>query len=129
MQTASVDTGSAELDQTLRSAVFLDAAKFPQITFESAVIETTAKTNVYRVIGELTLHGVTKGVVLSVEFGGVIRDGRARVAFMVRMMLNRKDYGISWNKALDQGALLVGDDIEITVNLEASRQAPMARSK
>ena len=68
MQTASVDTGSAELDQTLRSAVFLDAAKFPQITFESAVIETTAKTNVYRVIGELTLHGVTKGVVLSVEF-------------------------------------------------------------
>jgi polyisoprenoid-binding protein YceI len=48
---------------------------------------------------------------------------------MVRTTLNRKDYGISWNKALDQGALLVGDDIEITVNLEASRQAPMARSK
>jgi polyisoprenoid-binding protein YceI len=131
MRTASVDTGSAELDQALRSAVFLDAAKFPQITFESAVIETTAKTNVYRVIGELTLHGVTKGVVLSVESGGVVpdRDGRARVAFMVRTTLNRKDYGISWNKALDQGALLVGDDIEITVNLEASRQAPMARSK
>jgi polyisoprenoid-binding protein YceI len=131
MRTASVDTGSAELDQALRSAVFLDAAKFPQITFESAVIETTAKTNVYRVIGELTLHGVTKGVVLSVESGGVVldRDGRARVAFMVRTTLNRKDYGISWNTALDQGALLVGDDIEITVNLEASRQAPMARSK
>ena len=131
MKTGSVDTGSAELDQALRSAVFLDAAKFPQITFESTVIKTTAKTNVYQVIGELTLHGVTKQVMLWVESGGVVldRDGRARVAFMVRTTLNRKDYGISWSTALDQGALLVGDDLEITVNLEASRQAPMATSK
>jgi polyisoprenoid-binding protein YceI len=131
MKTGSVDTGSAELDQALRSAVFLDAAKFPQITFESTVIKITAETNVYQVIGELTLHGITKQVVLWVESDGVVRDrdGRARVAFMVRTTLNRKDFGISWNTALDQGALLVGNDLEITVNLEASRQAPMATSK
>ena len=72
MKTGSVDTGSAELDQALRSAVFLDAAKFPQITFENTVIKTTAKANVYQVTGELTLHGVTKQVMLWVELGGIV---------------------------------------------------------
>lgn len=131
MKTDSVDTGSAELDQQLRSADFLNAAKFPRISFQSTFIKGTAKTNVYQVMGELTLHGVTKPVVLLVEFGGVVRDpaGAARATFMVRTKLNRKDYGISWSKAFDHGALFVGDDIEITVNLEASRPAPTAPSK
>jgi polyisoprenoid-binding protein YceI len=125
MKTGSVDTGSAELDLALRSAAFLDVTRFPQITFESTAIKSTAKPNAYQVIGDLTLHGVTRPALLAVEFGGAAkdRDGNARVAFMVRGTLNRKDYGISWNKALDQGAVLVGDDVEVTLNLEASRQA------
>jgi polyisoprenoid-binding protein YceI len=131
METGSAETGSPELDNTLRSVAFLDVARFPQITFRSTAITNTPKTNIYRVTGDLTLHGVTKRVVLSVEFGGTPRgrDDNARVAFMARTTLNRKHYGISWNKVLDQGAVVVGDDIEVTVNLEASRQAPLATSK
>ena len=65
VETSSVETGSSELDYALRSAALLDAAKFPQITFESRVINSTATTNVYQISGDLTLHGVTKRVVLS----------------------------------------------------------------
>jgi polyisoprenoid-binding protein YceI len=131
VETGSVYTGSVELDQVLRSAAGLDVANFPRITFESSVIKNTPKTNIYQVMGDLTLHGVRKRVVLSVEFGGVVReqDGRTRAGFMVRTTLNRKDYAINWNKVLDQGAILIGDDIEVTVNLEAARQAPTATSK
>ena len=130
MKTGSVDTGSVELDQLLRSANFLDVARFPEITFKSASIRNTAKTNVYQVIGDLSLHGVTKRITLSVEVSGIVREGAgalARAAFMVRTSLNRKDYGINWNKVLDHGALLVGDDIKVAINLDASRQAPIRR--
>ena len=131
IKTASVDTGSVEFDQLLVSAAFLDAARYPEIAFQSSVIKSTTKANVYQVTGDLSLHGVTRLVTLLVEFGGAtrVRDGPSRVAFMVRTTLNRKDYGISWNKVLDQGAVLVGEAIEITVNLEASRQVPTATSR
>jgi polyisoprenoid-binding protein YceI len=131
METGSVDTGSPEIDYALRSAALLDVARFPQVTFQSTAIKTTSETNIYQVAGDLTLHGVTKRVVLAVEFGGAPRgrDGDARVVFTVRTTLNRKDFAISWNEVLDQGAVLVGDEIGITVNLEASRQAPMGTSK
>lgn len=122
VETSSVETGSSELDYALRSAALLDAAKFPQITFQSRVINSTATTNIYQISGDLTLHGVTKRVVLSVEFRGVVRDpdGRSRVGFTARTTLNRKDYGINWSKVLDQGAVFVGNEIEITVDLSAT---------
>ena len=122
IQTASVDTGSEALDQLLRSADFLDVARFPQITFRSISIKNTTTTNVYQVVGELGLRGVTKRVALSVEVGDVTRDrtGSRRARFSVRTTLNRKDYALSWNKALDHGAVLVGDHVEVTVNLEAA---------
>ena len=131
IKTGSVDTGSAELDQLLVSAAFLDATRYPEITFQSRIIKSTTKANVYQVTGDLTLHGVTKLVTLLVEFGGATRarDGPARVAFMVRTTLNRKDFGINWNKLLDQGSVLVGEEIEITVNLEAARSGPAATSR
>jgi polyisoprenoid-binding protein YceI len=127
MMAGSVDTGSAELNRQLRSADFLNTAKFSQITFRSTSIRATAKTNVYQVIGELTLHGVTKRVMLPVEVGDVVRDGGelARAAFLVRTTLSRRDYGISWNKVLDHTAILVGDDLKVTVTLVASKQAPV----
>jgi polyisoprenoid-binding protein YceI len=122
VETGSVETGSSELDHALRSAALLDVARYPRIIFESSVIKNTSTTNVYQVIGDLTLHGVTKQVVLSVEFRGAVRetDGRTRAGFMARTTLNRKDYGINWNKVFDHGAVLVGDDIEVTVNLSAT---------
>jgi polyisoprenoid-binding protein YceI len=126
IKTASVDTGSSDLDHLLRSADFLDVATHPEITFRSAFIKNTATANVYQVVGELTLRGVMRRVPLSVEVGSVVRDGAglACAAFTVRTTLNRKDYGITWNRVLDQGALLVGDDVEVTVHLEATRQPP-----
>ena len=131
MKTGSVDTGSVELDQLLRSANFLDVARFPEITFKSASIRNTAKTNVYQVIGDLSLHGVTKREILLVEVSGIVREGArgapARATFKGRTSFNRKDYGINWNTVLDHGSLLVGDEIEVTINLDASRQAPIRR--
>jgi polyisoprenoid-binding protein YceI len=122
VETASIETGSSELDHALRSAALLDVAKYPRITFESIDIKNTSTANVYQVVGDLTLHGVTKRVVLAVEFRGAVKevDGRTRARFMARATLNRKDYGISWSKVLDQGAVLVGDDIEVTVTLSAT---------
>jgi len=122
----SVDTGSTELNQQLRSAYFLNAAKFSQITFQSTSITATAQTNVYQVTGELTLHGVTRRITVPVEVVRVIKDesGLVRAAFKVRTTLNRKDYGLNWNKVLDHAALIVGDDVKLTVHLVASREAP-----
>jgi len=122
----SVDTGSAELNQQLRSASFLNATKFSQITFQSTSIRATAQTNVYQVTGELTLHGVTRRIIVPVEVVRVVRDeaGLVRAAFKVRTTLNRKDYGLNWSKVLDHAALIVGDDVKLTVHLVASREAP-----
>ena len=122
----SVDTGSAELNQQLRSASFLNAAKFSQITFQSTSIRATSRTNVYQVAGELTLHGVTRSIIVPVEVVRVVKDeaGLVRAAFKVRTTLNRKDYGLNWSKVLDHAALIVGDDVKLTVHLVASRAAP-----
>jgi polyisoprenoid-binding protein YceI len=122
----SVDTGSAELNQQLRSASFLNAAKFSQITFQSTSIRATSQTNVYQVAGELTLHGVTRSIIVPVEVVRVVKDdaGLVRAAFKVRTTLNRKDYGLNWSKVLDHAALIVGDDVKLTVHLVASREAP-----
>jgi len=125
IKVSSVDTGSVELDQLLCSPDFLDTKKFSQITFQSTHIKNTAKTNVYEVAGELTLRGVTKPVKLWVEVGGMVRDGGSlpRAAFVARTTLNRRDYGLNWSKILDHG-VLVGNALQVTVNLVASKQTP-----
>ena len=125
IKVSSVDTGSVELDQLLCSPDFLDTKKFSQITFQSTHIKNTAKTNVYEVAGELTLRGVTKPVKLWVEVGGMVRDGGSlpRAAFVARTTLNRRDYGLNWSKILDHG-ILVGNALQVTVNLVASKQTP-----
>jgi len=125
IKVGSVATGSVELDQLLCSPDFLDTKKFSQITFQSTHIKNTAKTNVYEVAGELTLRGVTKPVKLWVEVGGMVRDGGSlpRAAFVARTTLNRRDYGLNWSKILDHG-VLVGNALQVTVNLVASKQTP-----
>ena len=120
----SLDTGSTRLNEQLRSADVLNAAKFSKITFRSLSIAPTAKMNVYQVTGELTLHGVTRTVTLPVELVRILHDegGLARAWFSVRTTLKRKDYGITWNGVLDRATLLVGDDVKLTVNLVASKK-------
>jgi polyisoprenoid-binding protein YceI len=123
----SLDTGSAGLNQQLRSAYALDAAKYARITFQSTSIAPTPKPNVYQVTGELTLHGVTRRVTLPVEVVRSVQEagGLARAWFLVRTTLSRKDYGITWDSVLDGATLLVGDDVNLTINLVAAKRVAM----
>jgi polyisoprenoid-binding protein YceI len=123
IKTASVDTGDADRDHHLQTADFFDAAKNPEITFKSTAIAATKKKDVYDVTGDLTMRGVTKRVTIPVEFNGFGKDpwGNERAGFSLTTTVNRKDYGINWNKALDAGGFLVGDDVTINVNLEAQK--------
>lgn len=126
IKTASIDTGTADRDKHLRSADFFDAEKNPEITFKSVAIRKTAKKDVYDVVGDLTMRGVTKRVTLPVEFVGFAKDpwGNTRAGFSLETTINRKDYGINWNQALDNGGLLVGDDVNIAINIEAVKAKP-----
>ena len=121
MKTASINTSNADRDKDLRSANFFDADKNPEITFKSTKIVASKKKDVYDVTGDLTMHGVTKHVTLPVEFGGFGKDpwGNERAGFSLTTTINRKDYGVNWNKALDNGGVLLGDDVTININLEA----------
>jgi polyisoprenoid-binding protein YceI len=121
IKTASINTGTADRDKHLRSADFFDAEKNPEIRFKSVSIAPSKTKNVYDVTGDLTMHGVTKRVTLPVEFLGFQKDpwGNERAGFQLETKLDRKDYGINWNKALDNGGFLVGDDVTVSINLEA----------
>jgi len=121
IKTATVDTGNADRDKDLKTANFFDVEKHPEITFKSTSIKPTSKKNVYDVTGDLTMHGVTRRVTIPVEFLGFAKDpwGNDRAGFTLSTTLNRKDYGINWNKALDSGGYLLSDDVDVTVNIEA----------
>jgi polyisoprenoid-binding protein YceI len=121
IKAASINTGNADRDKDLRSANFFDVEKFPEITFKSSKIVPSKKKDVYEVTGDLTIHGVTKHVTLPVEFNGFGKDpwGGERAGFSLTTTINRKDYGINWNKALDNGGVLLGDEVTININIEA----------
>jgi len=121
IKTASINTGDANRDKHLRTADFFDVEKNPEIHFKSTAIATTKNKNVFNVTGDLTMRGVTKRVTLPVELLGFQKDpwGNERAGFQLETKLNRKDYGINWNKALDNGGWLVGDDVTVSINLEA----------
>jgi polyisoprenoid-binding protein YceI len=123
IKAASVNTGVTDRDQHLRTADFFDAAKYPEITFKSTSIKPSGKKDVYNVTGNLTMRGVTKQVTLPVAFLGFVRDpwGNDKAGFSLTTTVNRKDYGINWNKALDNGGVLLGDDVDISINLEAQK--------
>src|SRR5712691_6651634 len=129
IKTASINTGNAGRDKDLRSPNFFDAEKNPEITFKSERITPTKEKNVYDVTGDLTMHGVTKKVTLPVEFLGFMKDpwGNERGGFAVSTKVDRKEYGINWNKALDKGGVLLGDDVEVTINLETVKSKAEAK--
>ena len=117
----SIDTANAKRDEHLKSPDFFDVAKFPTITFKSKSI-VAAGPGKAKITGDLTMHGVTKEVVLDVEGGtDVIKDpmGNTRAGAHATTKINRKDFGISYNKTLDGGGLMVGDDVDITIDVEA----------
>ncbi|MFI5184539.1 MAG: YceI family protein [Vicinamibacteria bacterium] len=127
IKTASVATGEEKRDQHLKSADFFDVEKFPELTFKSSAIKATGKDK-YDVAGTLTIHGVSKQVTLPVSFLGFVKSpwGDERAGFETGITLNRKDYGLVWNKTLETGGLLVGEEVEVSVNIEAVKQKETA---
>lgn len=119
IKVASIDTRVLQRDNHLRSKDFFEVDTYPAITFKSTgvtdVTETSAKLN-----GLLTIHGVSKLVVLDVTIHGVAKDpwGNVRAGATATTTINRKDFGLTWNQALETGQLLVGDEVEITVEVE-----------
>jgi polyisoprenoid-binding protein YceI len=120
---ASIDTDNADRDKHLRSADFFDVESHPEITFVGERF-TKVGENEYEVTGELTMHGVTKTVTLPVTFLGAMQDpwGNTKAGFEIVTEVNRKDYGITWNKAMDAGSLLLGENVEIVINLQVQKQ-------
>lgn len=122
VQTKSIDTTNQKRDEHLRGADFLDVEKHPTMTFETR--KTTKSGKNIKAQGDLTLHGVIKPVTFTVEFLGADKDpwGNHRAGFAATTKLNRKDFNIIWNKTLESGNLLLGDEVEINVQLEAIEQ-------
>jgi polyisoprenoid-binding protein YceI len=120
---ASVDTDVADRDTHLKSPDFFDVANHPRLTFASSRIVPRGPDR-YDVTGTLTIRGVAREVTLPVTYLGLARDpwGNDRAGFELETKLDRKDYGIVFNAALDNGGLLLGDEVRITINIEAVRQ-------
>jgi polyisoprenoid-binding protein YceI len=121
---ASIDTQEPKRDDHLRSPDFFDVASFPQLTFKSTAIEQRAPGD-YAVTGDLTIHGITRSVKLSVEGGETVKDpwGGIRTGFSAKTTISRKDFGLTWNVALETGGFVVGDKVEITLEIEAIKKA------
>jgi polyisoprenoid-binding protein YceI len=118
---ASINTREADRDTHLKSADFLDIEKFPNLTFASTRV-TRAKEGELQVEGDLTIHGVTRRVEFSVEGPtppGKDPWGNTRIGWTATTKINRKDFGLTWNAALETGGILVGDDVTITFDVEA----------
>jgi len=125
IKAASIDTGNENRDKDLRSPNFFEVEKYPEITFKSTKI-TPKGGDRYDVTGTLTMHGVSKEVTLPVAFLGFVSAGRMgdRAGFETSITLNRKDYGIVWNRPLDVGGTILGDDVLVSINVEANKKQP-----
>jgi polyisoprenoid-binding protein YceI len=121
---SSIETGVADRDAHLRSPDFFDVERFPELTFSSKRIERLADDR-YRVVGDLTIRGTTREVPLEVEVGGIEKDpwGNERAGFTARAQIERKDFGLAWNKVLETGGVVVGERVDIDIDIEGVRAA------
>jgi polyisoprenoid-binding protein YceI len=124
---SSIDTGTAQRDDHLRSADFFDVERFPEIRFRSTRIEKLGGDR-YRLTGELTIRDVTRPIALEAEYGGRGKDpwGNERVGFTATGVLDRKDFGLKWNQVLETGGVLVSDRVELELEVQAVRAAASA---
>jgi polyisoprenoid-binding protein YceI len=124
---AGIDTGVEQRDQHLRSADFLDVEKFPSISFRSLRIEGAKNQtgSSFRVVGDLTIRGVTREVTLDAVYEGAGRDpwGGDRVSFSATSKIDRRDFGLVWNQALETGGVVVSNDIKLQIEVQAVRAA------
>ncbi len=120
VKASSIYTNNEKRDTHLKSADFFDVEKFKTLEFQTKKV-SRKNENEYKMEGDLSLHGVTKPVVFNLEFMGSDKDpwGNQRAGFSATTKINRKDFGLIWNKILDSGGLLVGEEVEIVLNVEA----------
>lgn len=119
----SLDTNQVQRDEHLKGADFFNAAEFPQIVFKSTSFEKDGAD--YELRGDLTVKNVTKPVKLNVEFGGSATDfyGNEKAGFEITGKINRKDFGLTWDGVTEAGAIVVGEDIKLIINLQLAKQA------
>ncbi len=119
IQIASVDTGNQDRDDHLRNSDFFDAEQFPTMIFKSTGVKM-ANASEGQLMGELTMHGVTKPVTLDLEFNGTVTDpwGNERAGFSLSGKIKRKEWGLAYNKALESGGLVIGEDVKISLDVE-----------
>jgi len=119
IKTASIDTEAPDRDAHLKSPDFFDAEKYPEIVFEGSGMTLKDEDN-YELKGSLTIKNVTKPITLSVEYGGLMNDpwGNKKAGFSVTGEINRKDWGMEWNAALEAGGVLVGEKVKILCDVE-----------
>jgi len=122
IKVTSIDTGITKRDDHLRSVDFFDVSEYPEISFKSKSVKQSAGNNV--LIGDLTIHGVTKEVELPFSIKGPVKgpQGETRIGFEASTVINRKDYGLTWNMALEAGGFVVGDDLELLIDFEAIKK-------
>lgn len=118
----SINTDNDMRDTHLKSADFFDAEKFPLISFKSTSFKKIKEKN-YQLIGEFTMHGVTKTITLNVVYGGNVVDPykNTKAGFKITGTLNRKDYGLTWSKTIENGGLMVGDEVNFTCRVELAK--------
>jgi polyisoprenoid-binding protein YceI len=121
---ASVFTGNEQRDAHLRSPDFLDVVQYPEIVFRSTRAEAGDDEHEYKLHGDLTVHGVSRPVVLDLEFQGTAVDpyGNQRAGFEGKATVNRKDWGLTWNAALETGGILVGDKVKLELDVSAIKR-------
>jgi polyisoprenoid-binding protein YceI len=121
---SSIDTGVAQRDAHLKSADFFDVTEFPELRFVGKRVQPRSGVEI-DVVGDLTIKGITREVVLRVEQHGQAKDpwGNVRAAFTAKTSVDRKDFGLTWNQALETGGVMVGDRVDIEAEIEAVKQA------
>lgn len=119
----SVTTGSADRDKHLKSADFFDVEQFPRMQFKATAYENVDNDGSYELIGDLTIKGISKKVKLDVEFGGVVKDpwGNEKAGFTINGKINRKDWGLNWNAALETGGVMLAEDVLISCEVQLMR--------
>jgi polyisoprenoid-binding protein YceI len=129
VQAASIATENDDRDKHLKSPDFFDAAKFPTLAFTSTKVAAKG-ANAFDVTGNLTMHGVTKVVTIPATFRGTVQVQKGEKAgFQSSFTVNRLDYGVAWNRAIEGGGAMLGDEVTINVKIEANRQAAAAPGK
>lgn len=124
VETASVSTNDTSRDNHLRSSEFFDSEKYPNLTFVPTKFEIVDNDGSYEMYGNLTIRDITKEIKLDVEYGGVIKDpwGGERAGFTINGKINRKDWNLNWNVALEAGGILVSDDVRINCEVQLVKQ-------